>query len=88
MEGDRRPHLRTPTVLTAGATAAARFSGDAVDAGTRAGETAARRQVFAALLHGGVAPEGATGGFHRLPGPAGGCGHAPPTAGDLVAAHG
>ncbi|MGW3464540.1 MXAN_6230/SCO0854 family RING domain-containing protein, partial [Streptomyces olivaceoviridis] len=64
-------------------------AGDAADADARAGEAAARKRVLLALVHGGVAPEGATGEVYRLlPGPADGCGLAPLTAGDLVAALG
>ncbi|MGW2744179.1 MXAN_6230/SCO0854 family RING domain-containing protein [Streptomyces sp. NPDC001450] len=62
---------------------------DAADADTRAGEAAAKKHVLLALVHGGVAPEGATGEVYRLlPGPADGCGLEPLTAGDLVAALG
>ncbi|MEU6380579.1 MXAN_6230/SCO0854 family RING domain-containing protein [Streptomyces sp. NPDC046909] len=59
------------------------------DADTLAGEAAARKRVFLALVHGGVAPEGATGSAYRLlPGPVDGCGLEALTAGDLVAALG
>ncbi|WP_030347071.1 hypothetical protein [Streptomyces sp. NRRL S-1022] len=62
---------------------------DAADADTRAGEAAADKRVFVALVHGGVAPQHATGALHRLlPGPADGCALVPPTAGDVVAARG
>ncbi|MET8771626.1 hypothetical protein [Streptomyces sp. NPDC004658] len=41
------------------------------------------------LVHGAVAPEGATGEVYRLlPGPTDGCGLTSLTAGDLVAALG
>ncbi|MET9015381.1 MXAN_6230/SCO0854 family RING domain-containing protein [Streptomyces olivaceoviridis] len=64
-------------------------AGSAAEADARAGEAAAKKRVLLALVHGGVAPEGATGEVYRLlPGPADGCGLAPLTAGDLVAALG
>ncbi|NUO47065.1 MAG: hypothetical protein HOV82_34140, partial [Streptomyces sp.] len=45
--------------------------------------------VFLALVHGGVAPAGATGSAYRLlPGPVDGCGLEALAAGDLVAALG
>ncbi|MDT7847154.1 MXAN_6230/SCO0854 family RING domain-containing protein [Streptomyces justiciae] len=54
-----------------------------------AGEAASHRHVFLALVHGGVAPEGATGSAYRLlPGPVDGCGLEALAAGDLVAALG
>ncbi|MBE8473252.1 MXAN_6230/SCO0854 family RING domain-containing protein [Streptomyces justiciae] len=54
-----------------------------------AGEAASHRHVFLALVHGGVAPAGATGSAYRLlPGPVDGCGLETLTAGDLVAALG
>ncbi|WP_329340694.1 hypothetical protein OG866_33950 [Streptomyces sp. NBC_00663] len=54
-----------------------------------AGEVASHRHVFLALLHGGVAPAGATGSAYRLlPGPVDGCGLEALAAGDLVAALG
>ena len=50
---------------------------------------AAEKRVLLALVHGGVAPEGASGSVYRLlPGPVDGCGLTPLTAGDLVAALG
>ncbi|MFF1705902.1 MXAN_6230/SCO0854 family RING domain-containing protein [Streptomyces sp. NPDC058252] len=50
---------------------------------------AAKRHVLLALVHGGVAPQEATGAVYRLlPGPVDGCGLEPLTAGDLVAALG
>ncbi|MGW0765180.1 hypothetical protein [Streptomyces sp. NPDC002676] len=62
---------------------------DAADAEARAAEAAAKKHVLLALVHGGVAPQGATGALYRLlPGPADGCGLDPLTAGDLVAARG
>ncbi|MFH8770869.1 MXAN_6230/SCO0854 family RING domain-containing protein [Streptomyces sp. NPDC017958] len=62
---------------------------EAADADTRAGEAAAKKHVLLALVHGGVAPQGATGAVYRLlPGPADGCGLEPLAAGDLVAALG
>ncbi|MGW2490801.1 MXAN_6230/SCO0854 family RING domain-containing protein [Streptomyces sp. NPDC001606] len=62
---------------------------DAADADARAGEAAAGHYVLLALVHGGVAPREASGEVYRLlPGPADGCGLAPLTAGDLVAALG
>ncbi|MFF8732120.1 MXAN_6230/SCO0854 family RING domain-containing protein [Streptomyces sp. NPDC015171] len=62
---------------------------DAADADARAASAAAKRHVLLALVHGGVAPEAATGAVYRLlPGPADGCGLAPLAAGDLVAALG
>ncbi|PWI19244.1 hypothetical protein DI272_37635 [Streptomyces sp. Act143] len=54
-----------------------------------AGEAASHRNVFLALVHGGVAPAGASGAAYRLlPGPVDGCGLEALTAGDLVAALG
>ncbi|WP_329298912.1 hypothetical protein OG410_10795 [Streptomyces sp. NBC_00659] len=54
-----------------------------------AAETAAKRNVLLALVHGGVAPPEASGSVHRLlPGPVDGCGPAALTAGDLGAALG
>ncbi|AZP16816.1 hypothetical protein EJC51_12245 [Streptomyces aquilus] len=54
-----------------------------------AGEAASHRHVFLALVHGGVAPAGATGSAYRLlPGPVDGCGLEALAAGDLVAALG
>ncbi|CAM5354891.1 MXAN_6230/SCO0854 family RING domain-containing protein [Streptomyces aurantiogriseus] len=54
-----------------------------------AGEAAAKKHVLLALVHGGVAPERATGEVYRLlPGPVDGCGLTPLAAGDLVAALG
>ncbi|MGW7205077.1 MXAN_6230/SCO0854 family RING domain-containing protein [Streptomyces sp. NPDC054837] len=59
------------------------------DADALAGEAAAKKQVFLALVHGSVAPEGAAGSVYRLlPGPVDGCGLEALTAGDLVAALG
>ncbi|MFE1288978.1 MXAN_6230/SCO0854 family RING domain-containing protein [Streptomyces sp. NPDC058751] len=61
----------------------------AADADGAASEAAARKHVLLALVHGGVAPEGASGSVYRLlPGPADGCGLDPLAAGDLVAALG
>ncbi|MFI6036709.1 MXAN_6230/SCO0854 family RING domain-containing protein [Streptomyces sp. NPDC051315] len=54
-----------------------------------AAEAAAKKRVLLALVHGGVAPERATGEVYRLlPGPVDGCGLTPLAAGDLVAALG
>ncbi len=54
-----------------------------------AAEAAAKKHVLLALVHGGVAPERATGEVYRLlPGPVDGCGLRPLAAGDLVAALG
>jgi hypothetical protein len=54
-----------------------------------AAEAAAKKRVLLALVHGGVAPEGATGEVYRLlPGPVDGCGLTALAAGDLVAALG
>ncbi|MGW1067013.1 MXAN_6230/SCO0854 family RING domain-containing protein [Streptomyces aureus] len=54
-----------------------------------AAAAAAKKHVLLALVHGGIAPEGASGSLYRLlPGPADGCGLTPLTAGDLVAALG
>ncbi|MEU9140707.1 MXAN_6230/SCO0854 family RING domain-containing protein [Streptomyces sp. NPDC048404] len=54
-----------------------------------AAEAAAKRHVLLALVHGGVAPQGASGSVYRLlPGPVDGCGLTALTAGDLVAALG
>ncbi|WNM34271.1 MXAN_6230/SCO0854 family RING domain-containing protein [Streptomyces sp. Li-HN-5-11] len=54
-----------------------------------AGEVAAKKRVLLALVHGGVAPEGASGEAYRLlPGPVDGCGLQALAAGDLVAALG
>ncbi|MFF3942038.1 MXAN_6230/SCO0854 family RING domain-containing protein [Streptomyces phaeofaciens] len=54
-----------------------------------AAEAAARKHVLLALVHGGVAPEGASGEVYRLlPGPVDGCGLTALAAGDLVAALG
>ncbi|MBL1086363.1 hypothetical protein JK359_31110 [Streptomyces actinomycinicus] len=62
---------------------------DAADADARAGEAAVKKHVLLALVHGGVAPENATGAVYRLlPGPADGCGLTALAAGDLVAALG
>ncbi|MFJ3668735.1 MXAN_6230/SCO0854 family RING domain-containing protein [Streptomyces sp. NPDC090106] len=59
------------------------------DADALAGEAASGRQVFLALVHGGVAPAGARGAVYRLlPGPVDGCGLDALAAGDLVAALG
>ncbi|MDN3021191.1 MXAN_6230/SCO0854 family RING domain-containing protein [Streptomyces sp. S.PB5] len=59
------------------------------DADALAGEAATDKHVFLALVHGGVAPTGATGSVYRLlPGPVDGCGLEGLTAGDLVAALG
>ncbi|MFD6491553.1 MXAN_6230/SCO0854 family RING domain-containing protein [Streptomyces sp. NPDC060188] len=59
------------------------------DAEARAAGAVAKRHALLALVHGGVAPEGATGSVYRLlPGPVDGCGLEPLTAGDLVAALG
>ncbi|MEV6195189.1 MXAN_6230/SCO0854 family RING domain-containing protein [Streptomyces sp. NPDC051920] len=59
------------------------------DADALAAGEAAKRHVLLALVHGGVAPEGASGSVYRLlPGPVDGCGLTPLTAGDLVAALG
>ncbi|KUN18968.1 hypothetical protein AQJ23_37075 [Streptomyces antibioticus] len=65
----------------------ARQPSDTADA--LAGEAASHRHVFLALVHGGVAPAGATGSAYRLlPGPVDGCGLEALAAGDLVAALG
>ncbi len=62
---------------------------DAADADMRAAEAAAEKHVLLAMVHGGVAPQRATGALYRLlPGPADGCGLDQLTAGDLVAALG
>ncbi|MFD8739187.1 MXAN_6230/SCO0854 family RING domain-containing protein, partial [Streptomyces sp. NPDC059618] len=61
----------------------------AEDPDALAAEAAAKKHVLLALVHGGVAPEGAGGSVYRLlPGPVDGCGLTPLTAGDLVAALG
>ncbi|MFE2303344.1 MXAN_6230/SCO0854 family RING domain-containing protein [Streptomyces sp. NPDC059445] len=61
----------------------------AEDVDALAAEAAAKRHVLLALVHGGVAPEGASGSVYRLlPGPVDGCGLTLLTAGDLVAALG
>jgi len=65
----------------------ARQPSDTADA--LAGEAASHRRVFLALVHGGVAPAGATGSAYRLlPGQVDGCGLEALAAGDLVAALG
>ncbi|MEU4169515.1 hypothetical protein AB0F46_21890 [Streptomyces sp. NPDC026665] len=59
------------------------------DADAPAAGEATKRHVLLALVHGGVAPEGASGSVYRLlPGPVDGCGPTRLTAGDLVAALG
>lgn len=62
------------------------LAGSAAEADALAGEVAAKKHVFLALVHGGVAPAGATGAAYRLlPGPVDGCGLEALAAGDLVA---
>ncbi|MFM9447455.1 hypothetical protein [Streptomyces acidiscabies] len=59
------------------------------DADAAASELAAKKRVLLGLVHGGVAPEGASGEVYRLlPGPVDGAGLTPLAAGDLVAAPG
>lgn len=59
------------------------------DADAAASELAAKKRVLLGLVHGGVAPEGASGEVYRLlPGPVDGAGLTPLAAGDLVAALG
>jgi hypothetical protein len=66
-----------------------RPEGDGVPVEELAAEAAAKKRVLLALVHGDVAPEGATGEVYRLlPGPVDGCGLVPLAAGDLVAALG
>ncbi|MHC5906656.1 TerD family protein, partial [Streptomyces sp. S6] len=61
----------------------------ALDADAAASQLAAKKRVLLGLVHGGVAPEGASGEVYRLlPGPVDGAGLTPLAAGDLVAALG